>query len=184
MNLESNVERIYIDQEKLAERINELGDEITKFYPEEEEIVVIGVLNGSFCFMADLVRKIKQPVTIEFFGCSSYGHSTESSGNLKITKDLDHDIADKHVLIVEDIIDSGTTLSRMKIFLNKRNPKTIRIAALLDKPSRRKVDIHGDFTGFEIEDYFVVGYGLDFADKYRNLPYIGILKPEAYKSQI
>lgn len=180
MILENNVERVYIDAASLSERVLAMGKEITAFYPPEEEIVVIGVLNGSFCFMADLVRHIKQPVTVEFFGCSSYGSSTESSGNLRITKDLDHDIADKHVLIVEDIIDSGTTLSRMKTFLNKRNPKSIRIAALLDKPSRRKVDLRGDFTGFEIDDYFVVGYGLDFANKYRNLPYIGILKPEAY----
>lgn len=183
MHLEYNVERVYISEEELKNRVCELGKEITDFYAPDEEVVIIGVLNGSFCFMADLVRKIKQPAIIEFFGCSSYGSGTESSGNLKITKDLDHDILDKHVLIVEDIIDTGTTLSRLKTFLTKRGPKSIRIAALIDKPSRRLIDIDVDFTGFEIEDYFVVGYGLDFADKYRNLPYIGILKPEAYTTK-
>ncbi|NLN83500.1 MAG: hypoxanthine phosphoribosyltransferase [Firmicutes bacterium] len=180
--MEKNVERVYISAEEIQERVTQLGQEISEFYPADEEIVVIGVLNGSFCFMADLVRKIKQPAIIEFFGCSSYGSGTESTGNLRITKDLDRDIADKHVLVVEDIVDTGTTLARLRTFLSKRNPKSIRIVALVDKPSRRKVETPVDFVGFEIEDYFVVGYGMDFADHYRNLPYIGVLKPEAYES--
>lgn len=183
MNLENNIERIYLSAETLADKVVEIGKQISAFYAPDDELVVVGVLNGSFCFMADLVRKIQQPMTIEFFGCSSYGKSTETSGNLKITKDLDHDINGKNVLIVEDIVDSGLTLFRMKALLGKRNPKSIRVAVLLDKPNRRKVEITGDFTGFEIEDYFVVGYGLDYADKYRNLPYIGILKPQAYTVQ-
>ncbi|MCE5196890.1 MAG: hypoxanthine phosphoribosyltransferase [Negativicutes bacterium] len=183
MNLEDNIERIYLSAEILAAKVEEIGKQVSDFYAPDDELVVVGVLNGSFCFMADLVRKIKQPVTVEFFGCSSYGKSTETSGNLKITKDLDHDINGKNVLIVEDIIDTGLTLLRMKALLSKRNPKSLRVAVLLDKPNRRKVEVKGDFTGFEIEDYFVVGYGLDYADKYRNLPYIGILKPEAYALQ-
>jgi hypoxanthine phosphoribosyltransferase len=141
---------------------------------------MVGVLRGAVIFMADLARAIKRPVAIDFMAVSSYGLSTSSTGVVRFLKDLDEDIEGKHVLIVEDIIDSGLTLKYLYDNLKSRKPASLKICTLLNKPSRRKVDVPVDYNGFDIPDYFVVGYGLDYAEKYRNLPFVGVLKPEAY----
>ncbi len=176
-----DVERILISREELMQRIEKLGQEITKDY-EGQEILMIGVLRGAVIFMADLSRAIKVPVAIDFMAVSSYGTSTSSSGVVRIIKDLDEDVKGKHVLIVEDIIDSGLTLNYLVDYIKSRSPKTVKICTLLNKPDRRKVEVPITYNGFTIPDYFVVGYGLDYAEKYRNLPYIGILKPEVYSN--
>ena len=162
----------YLSAETLAARIAELGAEITNSY-QGRELCVIGVLNGCMLFYSDLVRHIDLPITCDFLGLSSYGADTKSSGVVKVTKDLSHSIAGKDVLIVEDIVDTGLTLSYLKNNLSTRNPASLRICSLLSKPARRKIDIDVEYIGFSIEDYFVVGYGLDLDGKYRNLPYIG-----------
>lgn len=169
-----------ISEEKLAARIKELGEQITADYAGKE-ILAIGVLRGAVLFMADLTRAIKVPVAIDFMAVSSYGAGTSSSGVVRILKDLDEDIEGKHVLIVEDIIDSGLTLSYLLDNIKSRKPASLKLCTLLNKPERRKAEVHIDYNGFTVPDYFVVGYGLDYAEKYRNLPFIGILKPEVYK---
>jgi hypoxanthine phosphoribosyltransferase len=176
----NDVESVLISEEQLAARIKELGDQITADY-EGKEILAIGVLRGAVLFMADLTRAIKVPVAIDFMAVSSYGHGTSSSGVVRILKDLDEDIEGKHVLIVEDIIDSGLTLTYLLENLKSRKPASLKLCTLLNKPERRKAEVHIDYNGFTVPDYFVVGYGLDYAEKYRNLPFIGILKPEVYK---
>jgi len=176
----NDVESVLISTERLHERIKELGEEITADYADKE-ILMIGVLRGAVIFMADLARAIKIPVALDFMAVSSYGSGTSSSGVVRILKDLDEDIAGKHVLIVEDIIDSGLTLKYLLENLKSRKPASIKICTLLNKPERRKADVTIDYNGFTVPDYFVVGYGLDYAEKYRNLPFIGILKPEVYK---
>ncbi|MDU4961248.1 MAG: hypoxanthine phosphoribosyltransferase [Sporomusaceae bacterium] len=175
----NDIKEILIDKDQLAERVRELGEEISADYAGKE-ILMIGVLRGAVVFMADLARAISLPVALDFMAVSSYGASTSSSGIVRILKDLDEDLAGKHVLIVEDIIDSGLTLNYLVDNLKSRQPASVRLCTLLNKPSRRKAPVHVDYNGFTIPDYFVVGYGLDFAEKYRNLPFIGILKPEAY----
>jgi len=169
---------VYLSQEKIAERVAELGKIITSDF-SGEEVVVVGVLNGSFMFTADLVREIKTSVTIEFISASSYGDGTISSGELKINLDLKKDIANKNVIIVEDIVDTGLTLTRLKEDFLKRGPKSLKVASLLFKPARLEHPIDIDYLGFEIEDKFVIGYGLDFAGKYRELPYVGIYSDDA-----
>ena len=179
MSMMDDIKEILIDKEQIAERVRELGEEISADY-KDKEIVMIGVLRGAVVFMADLARSITVPVTLDFMAVSSYGASTSSSGVVRILKDLDEELDGKHVLIVEDIIDSGLTLNYLVDNLKSRRPASVKLCTLLNKPSRRKAPVHVDYNGFTIPDYFVVGYGLDFAEKYRNLPFIGVLKPEAY----
>lgn len=176
----NDVERVLISEEELAKRIAEMGAEITADYAGKE-ILMIGVLRGAVLFMSDLARAIKIPVAIDFMAVSSYGAGTTTSGVVRILKDLDENIEGKHLLIVEDIIDSGLTLNYLLENLKSRKPASIKLCTLLNKPERRKVDVHIDYNGFTVPDYFVVGYGLDYAEKYRNLPFIGILKPEVYQ---
>ena len=171
---------ILLTQEELQNRIAAMGAEISRDYAGKEPVIV-GVLKGCFVFMADLMRSITVPCSIDFMAVSSYGSSTSTSGAVEINKDLSQDIQGRDVLIVEDILDSGVTLNYLTGYLKNRKPASIAIAALLDKPSRRKADVRARYVGFEVPDAFVVGYGLDYAEKYRNLPYIGILKPEIYE---
>lgn len=168
---------VYLSEEKIHNRIKELAQEINTEYAGKE-LHVIGVLNGAFMFTADLVRHLKIPVTLEFMSASSYGDGTVSSGELKINLDIKKDIEDKHVLIVEDIVDTGLTLTVLKKNLQERRPASLKLASFLFKPARleHKVDI--DYLAFEIEDHFVIGYGLDYAGRYRELPYVGIYSPE------
>ncbi|HWR43508.1 hypoxanthine phosphoribosyltransferase [Sporomusa sp.] len=175
-----DVEKILFSEEELAARIKELGEAITADYAGKE-ILMIGILRGAVIFMADLARAINQTVAIDFMAVSSYGAATSSSGVVRILKDLDEDVENKHVLIVEDIIDSGLTLNYLMENLWSRKPASIKICTLLNKPDRRKVEVPIAYNGFTIPDYFVIGYGLDYAEKYRNLPFIGVLKPEAYE---
>lgn len=165
---------VMISKEEIEKKVLELAKQIEKDY-EGEEIVVVGILKGASVFVSDLIRNIDLDVKIDFMSVSSYGNSTESSGTVKILKDLDMDIKDKNVLVVEDIIDSGLTLSNLVKALETRKPKSLKLCTLLDKPKRRTVDIPVDYIGFEIEDKFIVGYGIDWAEKYRNLPYIGVV---------
>ena len=162
----------YISAAQLQQRIQELGAEITTAY-QGKDLYVIGVLNGCMLFYSDSVRHIDLPITCDFLGLSSYGADTKSSGVVKFTKDLSHSIAGRDILIVEDIVDTGLTLSYLQKNLTTRTPKSVGICSLLSKPSRRKVEIEIDHLGFTIEDHFVVGYGLDLDGKYRNVPYIG-----------
>ncbi len=176
----NDVESVLLSTEDLAKRIKEIGAEITADYAGKE-ILMIGVLRGAVVFMADLARAIEVPVAIDFMAVSSYGSGTNSSGVVRILKDLDEDVAGKHVLVVEDIIDSGLTLNYLLENLKSRKPASVKLCTLLNKPERRKVQVAIDYNGFDVPDYFVVGYGLDYAEKYRNLPFIGILKPEVYQ---
>jgi hypoxanthine phosphoribosyltransferase len=163
----------YISSEDIAKKVKELGAQITKDFAGEE-LVVVGVLNGSFLFMADLVREIKVPVYVEFMKASSYGDGTESTGKVDIQLDIKQDISGKNVLVVEDIVDTGLTISGVMNDFTARNPKSLKVCSLLFKPARLKNDVKIDYLAFEIEDKFVIGYGLDYAGKYRELPYIGI----------
>ncbi len=171
------VTEVMISEEQLAAKVSELAKQIEKDF-QGEELLVVGILKGASVFVADLIRKINLDVNIDFMSVSSYGNSTESSGVVKILKDLDVNIEGKNVLIVEDIIDSGLTLSNLVAALETRNPKSLKLCTLLDKPQRRKANIFVDYVGFVIEDKFIVGYGIDWAEKYRNLPYIGIVGEE------
>ncbi|QLB12437.1 hypoxanthine phosphoribosyltransferase [Bisgaardia hudsonensis] len=164
-----------ISEQDIRSRIKELGDEITQFchHKSIDNLIVIGLLRGSFMFMADLVREIKLPLEIEFMTTSSYGSNMTTNHDVKITKDLDGDIKNKHILIVEDIIDTGYTLQKVREILLLREPQSLAICTLLDKPSRREVDVPVDWVGFTIPDEFVVGYGIDYAQHYRNLGFIG-----------
>ncbi|MFO7152717.1 MAG: hypoxanthine phosphoribosyltransferase [Bacillota bacterium] len=177
-----DIKEILITEEEIKKKLKELGEKITQDYRDKDDVLIVGVLKGAVLFIADLIRHIDLPVKLDFMAVSSYGASTESSGIVRILKDLDQDVEGKNILIVEDIIDSGLTLSYLYNMLKSRKPASIKICTLLDKPSRRKVRIPVDYLGFEIPDYFVVGYGLDYDEKYRNLPFIGILKEEAIKS--
>ncbi|WP_413781252.1 hypoxanthine phosphoribosyltransferase [Anaeroselena agilis] len=181
MNLDKDIKEVLVSAEALAARTREMGAAISADYADKD-ILMVGVLRGAVIFMADLARAISRPVTIDFMAVSSYGASTSSSGVVRIVKDLDEDVAGRHLLIVEDIIDSGLTLKYLYDNLQSRKPASVRICTLLNKPSRRKVDVPVDYNGFTIPDDFVVGYGLDYAEKYRNLPFVGVLKPEAYSS--
>lgn len=178
----NDIQEVLISEERLAAKVAELGARISKDY-EGKKLIILGVLKGSVVFMTDLLRKITIPVEMDFMAVSSYGSGTKTSGVVKILKDLDRLIQGYHVLIVEDILDSGMTLSYLTELLRDRNPASIRIATLLDKPDRRKVDIKPDYVGFVIPDEFVVGYGLDYAELYRNLPYVGVLAPHVYEGK-
>ena len=168
---------VLISREQLADKVAELGAKISED-SEGESLFLIGILKGSVPFMADLMRAITLDVEMDFMSVSSYGSGTKSSGVVRILKDLDSDIAGKNVLIVEDIIDSGLTLAYLKEYLAKRNPKSVKIVTMLSKPARRKADIEADYTGFVVDDKFIVGYGLDIDQKYRNLPYISWIKED------
>ena len=163
---------VMISEKEIADKVKAIAKQIEKDY-KGEELLVVGILKGASVFVSDLIRNINLDVNIDFMSVSSYGNGTESSGTVRILKDLDVDIANKNVLIVEDIIDSGLTLSNLVKELGIRNPKSLKLCTLLDKPERRTVNIPVDYVGFVIEDKFIVGYGIDWAEKYRNLPYIG-----------
>ena len=161
--------------EEIAKRVKELGAQITKDY-EGKNLVLVIVLKGSFLFDADLCREIDLPLRVDFLGVRSYGEGTESSGVVQITQDLSKPIADADVLIVEDIVDTGLTIAHLMDLFRTRNPRSVAVASLLHKPARAKVTVKVDYLGFTIEDKFVIGYGLDFAERYRNLPYIGVVE--------
>lgn len=175
----NDVKEVLYSEAVLAERVNALAKAIQSDY-QDKELLVIGVLKGANIFMGDLIRKIELPIQIDFIAASSYGSSTESSGVVKIVKDLDYSIEGKHVLIVEDIIDTGLTLRYLEDNFLSRKPASLAICTLLDKPERRKAQIDVKYVGFAIPDEFIVGYGIDYAEKYRNLPYVATLKPEVY----
>ncbi|NLJ61507.1 MAG: hypoxanthine phosphoribosyltransferase [Firmicutes bacterium] len=175
----NDLEQVLISEGEIARRVRELGTEITEDY-KGGGLVVVGILKGALMFMADLIRHIKIPVIMDFAVVSSYGASTETSGVVRILKDLDQPIEGKHVLIVEDIIDTGLTMHYLVRNFEARKPASVKVCTLLDKPSRREVDIKPDYCGFSIPDKFVVGYGLDYAEYYRNLPQVSILKEEVY----
>lgn len=177
--LEKDIQEVLFSEEQLDACVRKIAAQIEKDY-EGKEIMLIGVLRGSFVFMADLSRRIDLPCTLDFMAVSSYGKGTSSSGQVQITKDLSSDISGKHIIVIEDILDSGNTLSYLLKLLEQRNPASIRLCTLLDKPDRRVKHVEVHYSGFSIPDAFVVGYGLDYAEQYRNLPYIGILKPEVY----
>ncbi|MBO5342314.1 MAG: hypoxanthine phosphoribosyltransferase [Lachnospiraceae bacterium] len=170
----SNI-RVLISEEEVDKKIREMAAEISKKY-EGEELHLVCVLRGGVFFMCELAKRLTVPVTIDFMSVSSYGDGTESSGQIKIVKDLDESIEGKHVLVVEDIIDSGRTLSKLMDLLESRRPESLALCTLLDKPERRVVEVDVDYTGFQIPDLFVVGYGLDCAQKHRNYPYVGVVE--------
>lgn len=172
---EQGLKKTLLSKQEISEIVSRLGREITECYKDsDKELIVIGLLRGSFIFMADLVREIKCPMVTDFMTISSYGDSTVSSGDVKVVMDLDESITGRDVLLVEDIIDTGNTFSKVVRMLEGREPASLRICTLLNKPSRRKVEVNIDFCGIDIPDEFVCGYGLDFAQKYRNVPYVGI----------
>jgi len=175
--LEHAVTEILVDEETLRNRVAELGEEISRDYAGRD-LLLIGVLKGAVFFMADLMRQLTVPCEIDFMAISSYGASTDSSGVVRILKDLDINIEGREVLVVEDIIDSGLTLSYLMRNLEARQPASLEVCALMTKPDRRQIDVPVRYIGFEIPNRFVIGYGLDFAERYRNLPYVGVLDPE------
>ena len=177
--MHEHVESILYSEEQLRQRVKELGAQITADYAGKEPVLA-SVLRGSYIFMADLTRAIDLPVTVDFMAVSSYGAGTKSSGQVEIKKDLSDSIEGRDLIIVEDILDSGNTLYYLMEILRARKPASIRICTLMDKPDRRTKPIVADYVGFTIPDAFVVGYGLDYDEKYRNLPYVGILKPSVY----
>lgn len=177
--MNNDIKEILLTEEQIAEKVKELGVTLTREYKDKNPLVIC-VLRGAIVFMADIIRHLDIRCEMDFMAVSSYGAGTESSGEVKILKDLDTSVQHRHVLIVEDIMDSGQTLSRLVELLKHREAASVKVVTLLNKPERRKVAISPDYSGFTIPDEFVVGYGLDYAEAYRNLPYIGILKPEVY----
>ena len=180
MSMNDDILRVLYSEEELEAKCAELGAQISKDY-EGKNLLLVSVLKGAVGFMTDLMRHITVPCSIDFMVVSSYGSGVKTSGVVKIVKDLDADLAGKDLLIVEDILDTGMTLHYLKQLLQDRNPNSIRIATMLDKPERRRAAVRADYVGYQVPDEFVVGYGLDYDEKYRNLPYVGILKPEVYK---
>jgi hypoxanthine phosphoribosyltransferase len=180
--MRQDIARVLLTEEQIHGKIAELGQAIARDYAPRGDLLMVGVLKGCMMFIVDLARAIDMPLALDFIAISSYGSSTESSGVVRLLKDLDTDIADRHVLIVEDIIDSGLTLAYLRSQLERRNPASLRICTLLNKPERRsaEVDVTVDYLGFNIPNEFVVGYGLDYGERYRNLPYIGVLDPSVY----
>lgn len=177
---EEILEKVLFSKEQLAERIKGLAKRLDEDYAGKKPLMV-AILKGSVMFFTDLIREMRLPLSIDFMSISSYGNGVKSSGEVKMIKDLDNKIEGKDVVIVEDIVDSGYTMKYLKHLLEARNPASIKICALLDKPSRRETDVHVDYTGFEVGNEFVVGYGLDYAGLYRNIPFIGVLKPSVYE---
>jgi len=178
-NMDQDILKILLSEEEIKARVQEMGDELYDTFQDKNPMFV-GVLNGCFIFMADLVRAAQLKSELEFIGVSSYKNSTKSSGVVQITRDLQRDISGRNIIIVEDILDSGNTLAFLKNYLMTKGAASITIATLLDKPARREKPIKADYVGFVVPDEFVVGYGLDYAQQYRNMPYIGVLKPEVY----
>ncbi len=177
--MKNDIEKVLISEQELQEKVAAMGAQISRDFADKDPLFV-GVLKGCFIFMADLIRGVEADCRMDFMAVSSYGRGTVSSGAVEIIKDLSVSIEGKHVLIIEDILDSGVTLSYLRGFLEQRKPASIRICTLFDKPARRRADIQADYVGFLCPDAFIVGYGLDFDERYRNLPYIGVLKPEVY----
>lgn len=180
--MNQDVESILYTEEELKERVKALGAQITADYAGKTPVLA-SVLRGSYIFMADLTRAIDLPVTVDFMAVSSYGSGTVSSGQVEIKKDLSDSIEGRDLIIVEDILDSGNTLYYLMDVLRARHPNSIRICTLMDKPARRKKPIKADYVGFQIPDAFIVGYGLDYDERYRNLPYVGVLKPSVYEGE-
>ncbi|MBQ7994487.1 MAG: hypoxanthine phosphoribosyltransferase [Solobacterium sp.] len=178
--LTEDIETVLFSREQLAEKVRELGQAITDDY-QDKELLVIGVLKGAGVFMSDLVREIDGDLRTDYMVVSSYGNETVSSGKLRIIKDVQQDMKGWHVLLVEDIVDTGNTLSALKAIMEERGAESVRICALLDKPSRRVKPVEVSYRGFEVPDEFIIGYGIDYAEKYRNLPFIGVLKREIYE---
>ena len=179
--MHKDLEKVLITEEEIRDAAKRLAAQIERDYADEEDIIFVGLLKGSVQFMSDLLKNIDMMCKIDFMCVSSYGKNTRSTGRVNIIKDLSEPIDDKNVIIVEDIIDSGNTLSFIKKYFSAKNAKSIRICTLLNKPSRREVEIDVDYIGFDVPDEFVVGYGLDYQEYYRNLPYIGVLKREVYE---
>lgn len=177
--MHKDIKEEWFDEDQIRYAVEELGCTISKDYAGKN-LLLVGILKGCFVFMADLVRAITIPCTVDFMSVSSYGSGTKPSGEVRIIKDIDLCLENYDVLIVEDILDSGNTLNYVKDILSKRNPKSLKICTMFDKPSRRQVNIQADYVGYEIADEFIVGYGLDYDERYRNLPYVGVLKPEVY----
>ena len=180
MSMHDDVQEILFTEQQPKQRVAELGAAISRDYAGREPVLLVSVLRGSYIFMADLSRAIDIPVQIDFMSVSSYGKGTSTSGQVEIKKDLSDSIEGVHVIVVEDILDSGNTLSYLLHVLSARHPASISLCTLLDKPERREKPITADYVGFTVPNAFIVGYGLDYAEKYRNLPYIGVLKPEIY----
>lgn len=178
--LDDDIQQILLTDNEISKIVSRLADEITEDY-KDKNLLVVGILKGAFVFTADLIRKIKIPCAVEFMAASSYGTGSKSSGQLNIIKDINVNVADYDILIVEDILDSGNTLHALSELLNQRNAKSIKICSLFDKPDRRVAPVNLDYRGMIVPDGFIVGYGLDYNEKYRNLPYIGILKPSIYE---
>ena len=164
--------RVLISEEEIKNTVKRLADEINNFYKEDDDVIAVGILKGCFVFMADIIRQINCDPRICFMEVSSYGNGSVSTGTINIKKDIDVDITDKNILIIEDIIDSGNTLNSLVAYFKEKNPKSVKVCTLLSKPSRRQVEFEADYTGFVIEDRFIVGYGLDYGEKYRSLPFI------------
>ncbi len=179
--MNENLDKILLSQEQLEEIVSNVADKINNDF-KGEEVLLIVILKGSIIFAADLMRKLEMPVTIDFMKVSSYGAGTISEKTINVILDLKTDIKDKNVIIIEDIIDSGNTLFHLKNMLSERNPKTLKLCALLDKPERRETDVIPEYVGTQIPDEFVVGYGLDYAERFRDLPYIGILSRSVYEN--
>lgn len=180
--MKQDIEKVLLSEEEIAAKVKELGAQIAKDYADKNPLIV-SVLRGSFVFMADLVRAIDVPCTVDFMSVSSYGSSTTSSGEVKITKDFDVSIEARHLIIVEDILDSGRTLSYLMKTLKARGAASIALCTFLDKPERRVVPVEVAYKGFTVPDAFIVGYGLDYDQRYRNLPYVGVLKPSVYEGK-
>lgn len=176
----SDIKKILFSKEEIKARIEEIGKQITQDYKDTKSLLVIGILKGSCMFYADLIREIDLPIEIEFMSVSSYQDSSMSSGEVKIVKDVGTSVALKHVLFVEDIIDTGFTMSKVMEMFKERGAASVKLCSLLSKPDRRKVEIPIDYLGFTIPDEFVIGYGLDFAERYRNLPFVGVLDESVY----
>ena len=177
--MQDDILKVLLSEEQIAEKVAQIGRQITEDY-RDKNLLMVSVLKGSVVFMADLMRAVDCPARIDFMSVSSYGSGTKTSGVVKIVKDLDLNLEGYDLLLVEDILDSGNTLHFLKQYFLTKGAASVTICTLLDKPSRRTKAIHADYVGFEVPDEFVVGYGLDYAQKYRNLPYIGVLKPEVY----
>ena len=178
-NMDQDILKVLLSEEEIKARVREMGDQLYEAFKDKNPMFV-GVLNGCFIFMADLVRAAQLKSELEFIGVSSYKNATKSSGVVQITRDLQRDISGRDIIIVEDILDSGNTLAFLKNYLMTKGAASITIATLLDKPARREKPITADYAGFVVPDEFVVGYGLDYCQQYRNMPYIGVLKPEVY----
>ena len=179
-NMQDDIEKVLLSEEEIQEIVTRVGAEVSRDY-RGKNLVLVSVLKGSVVFMADLMRAIDIPLSIDFMVVSSYGNRTESSGKVKIIKDLDLDLSGQDLLLVEDILDTGRTLYNLREILKMRSPSSIKICTFLDKPERRQADIAADYVGARVPDEFVVGYGLDYSQRYRNLPYLGVLKPRVYE---